>query len=115
MGAMAARDGVAPSTAMSKFQKAVSFGILKVMSKMGISTVQSYKGAQIFEAVGINRALVDLHFAGTPSRIGGVGLLELGVEAGQRHAIGFGAAAALLAFRFGSVRHQQSDAERARF
>ena len=61
------------------------------MSKMGISTIQSYRGAQIFEAVGLDRALVDRHFTGTPSRIGGIGLDALGGEALVRHARGFGA------------------------
>ena len=69
--------------------KALEEGLLKVMSKMGISTVQSYRGAQIFEAVGLDRDLVEQWFTGTPSRIGGVGLDELGDEALQRHARGF--------------------------
>jgi glutamate synthase (NADPH/NADH) large chain len=60
-------------------------GLLKVMSKMGISTVQSYTGAQIFEAVGLDPALVDKHFHGTASRIGGVGLDVLAREALERH------------------------------
>jgi glutamate synthase (NADPH/NADH) large chain len=69
--------------------KALEEGLLKVMSKMGISTVQSYRGAQIFEAVGLDRDLIEQWFTGTPSRIGGVGLDELGDEAMQRHARGF--------------------------
>jgi glutamate synthase domain-containing protein 2/glutamate synthase domain-containing protein 3 len=60
-------------------------GLLKVLSKMGISTVQSYTGAQIFEAVGLDRELVDKHFHGTASRIGGVGLEVLAREALDRH------------------------------
>ena len=68
---------------------ALEDGLLKVMSKMGISTVQSYRGAQIFEAVGLDRDLIELWFTGTPSRIGGVGLDELGDEALVRHARGF--------------------------
>jgi glutamate synthase (NADPH/NADH) large chain len=60
-------------------------GLLKVLSKMGISTVQSYCGAQIFEAVGLDPALVDRHFHGTASRIGGVGLDVLAREALERH------------------------------
>jgi glutamate synthase (NADPH) large chain len=73
----------------TRYIHALEDGLLKVMSKMGISTVQSYRGAQIFEAVGIDRELIDRHFAGTPSRIGGVGLDELGDEALARHARGF--------------------------
>jgi len=76
--------------AVSNFVQAVNEGLLKVMSKMGISTVQSYRGAQIFEAVGLDKALVERHFAGTPSRLGGVGLTELDREVRERHARGFG-------------------------
>ncbi len=77
-------------TAEVNLVHAINEGLLKVMSKMGISTVQSYRGAQIFEAVGLSRALVDRHFAGTPSRVGGIGLDELDREAKERHARGFG-------------------------
>ena len=58
---------------------------MKTISKMGISTIQSYCGAQIFEAVGLERELIDKHFTGTASRIGGVGLDELAKEAIERH------------------------------
>jgi glutamate synthase (NADPH) large chain len=61
-------------------------GLLKVLSKMGISTVQSYRGAQIFEAIGLDSDLVDRHFTGTPNRLGGIGLHELALEALARHA-----------------------------
>ncbi len=76
------------------FIKAINEGLLKVMSKMGISTVQSYRGAQIFEAVGLEKALIDRYFTGTPSRIEGVGLAELGREVEERHERGFGAVTA---------------------
>ncbi len=66
--------------------KAIGKGLLKTISKMGISTVQSYRGAQIFEAVGLERDLIDTHFTGTASRIGGVGLTVLATEALERHA-----------------------------
>ncbi len=69
--------------------KAVSKGMLKVMSKMGISTLQSYKGAQIFEAVGVNAQVVDMCFAGTASRLQGVDFNVLQQEALRRHEIGF--------------------------
>jgi len=72
--------------AQQQYLHAVEHGLLKVMSKMGISTVQSYRGAQIFEAVGLNRELVERFFTGTPSRIEGIGMLELGEELMQRHA-----------------------------
>ena len=67
------------------FVKAATKGLLKVMSKMGISTQQSYRGAQIFEAVGLDRALVDEFFTRTPSRIGGIGLEGIAVESLCRH------------------------------
>jgi glutamate synthase domain-containing protein 2/glutamate synthase domain-containing protein 1/glutamate synthase domain-containing protein 3 len=66
--------------------KAIDKGLLKTISKMGISTIQSYRGAQIFEAVGLDREVVDRHFTGTASRIGGVGLEVLAREALERHA-----------------------------
>jgi glutamate synthase (ferredoxin) len=65
--------------------KALVKGMVKVMSKMGISTFQSYQGAQIFEAVGLNRSVVDKYFTGTSSRIGGVGLAVLAREVEMRH------------------------------
>jgi glutamate synthase domain-containing protein 2/glutamate synthase domain-containing protein 1/glutamate synthase domain-containing protein 3 len=66
--------------------KAIGKGLLKTISKMGISTIQSYRSAQIFEAVGLSRELIDRHFTGTASRIGGVSLPELAQEALERHA-----------------------------
>ncbi len=76
--------------AIARYLHAIEDGLGKVMSKMGISTIQSYRGAQIFEAVGLDRDLVERYFTGTPSRIGGIGLLELGDEALARQARGFG-------------------------
>jgi len=66
--------------------KAFGKGLLKTISKMGISTIQSYCGAQIFEAVGLERGLIDRHFTGTASRIGGIGMDVLAQEALTRHA-----------------------------
>ncbi|MCB9788735.1 MAG: glutamate synthase large subunit [Deltaproteobacteria bacterium] len=80
-----------PEEAERRYIKAVDKGILKVMSKMGISAIQSYRGAQIFECLGLDRELVDKHFNGTVSRIEGVGLVELGREVLERHERGFGA------------------------
>ncbi len=71
--------------AEKRIVKAIGKGLLKTISKMGISTIQSYCGAQIFEAVGLDRELIDRHFTGTASRIGGIGLHELAVEALERH------------------------------
>ena len=72
-------------TAIKKYIKAAIKGVVKTMAKMGISTVQSYRGAQIFEAVGLNSAVVDRYFTWTPSRIQGVGLDVIAGEAIARH------------------------------
>ena len=74
---------------VKNYIKAVGKGILKVMSKMGISSIQSYKGAQIFESVGLNCEVIDQCFASTPSRIEGVGFDALASESVRRHEIGF--------------------------
>jgi len=86
------QQGLLPSvdhkTAVKNFVKAAVKGVVKVMSKMGISTIQSYRGAQIFEAVGLNHHVVDKYFTWTTSRIEGIGLSEMTreVEARHRHA-----------------------------
>jgi glutamate synthase (NADPH/NADH) large chain len=72
-----------------KYVDALDKGLLKVMSKMGISCLSSYQGAQIFEAVGLGQATVDRWFPGTASRIGGIGLTEIAHEACLRHAAGY--------------------------
>ncbi len=82
--------GVTHDQAVSRYIKALNKGVLKVMSKMGISTLQSYCGAQIFEAVGLDRAFVDTYFTSTASRIGGVGVKVISEEVRQRHARAFG-------------------------
>ena len=69
--------GVTPGTAEQRFRRAVCEGLLKVMSKMGIATVESYQGAQVFEAVGIAREVIDTCFAGTPSAVGGSGFRDI--------------------------------------
>ena len=83
------RDGIVPDRSYEKcrqnYVKAVNKGVVKVMSKMGISTVQSYRGAQIFEAVGLDSTVVDRYFTGTPSRVGGVGLKVLETEVRHLH------------------------------
>jgi len=71
--------------AEKRIVKAIGKGLLKTISKMGISTIQSYCGAQIFEAVGLDRDVIDRYFTGTASRIGGVGLEQLSTEAMERH------------------------------
>ncbi len=79
-------EGVTPRQARRHYLKALCKGVLKVMSKMGISTVASYTGAQVFEAIGLDRSVVEEYFTGTPSRIGGVGLDVLATEVAARHA-----------------------------
>jgi glutamate synthase (NADPH/NADH) large chain len=74
-----------PIKAIGNYIKSSSKGVLKVMSKMGISTVASYTGAQIFEAVGLANDLVDEYFTGTVSRLGGIGLDEIADEVAMRH------------------------------
>ena len=71
--------------AVKNYVRAMTKGILKVMSKMGISTLQSYRGAQIFEAVGLNKGFVDRYFTWTASRIGGIGIDTVAAEVLQRH------------------------------
>jgi glutamate synthase domain-containing protein 2/glutamate synthase domain-containing protein 1/glutamate synthase domain-containing protein 3 len=71
--------------AEKRIVKAIGKGLMKTISKMGISTIQSYCGAQIFEAVGLDHELIDKHFTGTASRIGGIGMGDLAVEAMERH------------------------------
>jgi glutamate synthase (NADPH/NADH) large chain len=76
---------VPPAKAVKNLIKALGKGVLKVMSKMGISTIASYRGAQVFEAIGLSREMVDKHFAGTPSQIDGVGLDVIADEVARRH------------------------------
>ncbi len=79
-------SGVTPDKAVRNLVKALGKGVLKVMSKMGVSTVASYRGAQIFEAIGLSQPLVDQYFTGTTSRLGGVGLATIAEEVALRHA-----------------------------
>lgn len=72
--------GVSHDKAVKNFIKAATKGVVKILSKMGISTIQSYRGAQIFEAVGLKEQFVDAYFTWTPSRIGGIGLEEITEE-----------------------------------
>src|SRR5246500_5209045 len=82
-------DGITPDLAVKHFLKAIKKGLLKTFSKMGISTLQSYQGAQVFEAIGLNKDLIDAYFAGTTSRIEGVGLPVLANEALLKHEYAF--------------------------
>ncbi|OKH78800.1 glutamate synthase [Mycobacterium sp. SWH-M3] len=77
--------GIEPAAAVRNYVKALGKGVVKVMSKMGISTVASYTGAQVFEAIGLDRDVVDQYFTGTTSQLGGVGLDVLAEEVKLRH------------------------------
>ena len=81
--------GLDQATAVTHYIKALNKGVLKVISKMGISTIQSYRGAQIFEAIGLDNAFVDRYFTWTASRIGGVGIDVIAEETAARHAKAF--------------------------
>lgn len=81
--------GLSNGQVVGKYIKAVSSGLLKIFSKMGVSTLQSYQGAQIFEALGINSEVIDEYFTGTISRIEGIGLDQIAEEALLRHREGF--------------------------
>jgi glutamate synthase (NADPH/NADH) large chain len=88
-----AREGfyvkVEPEVAVKHLVKALGKGVLKVMSKMGVSTVASYTGAQIFEAVGLSQAVVDKYFTGTTSKLGGIELETIAEEVARRHATAY--------------------------
>jgi len=99
------RHGLEPEAALDRYRGALEAGLLKIMSKMGISTISSYHGAGIFEAVGLAHALVEFSLTGTPSRIGGIGLTEVADDTLARHRLAWrtGEAPALEdpgAFRF---------------
>jgi glutamate synthase domain-containing protein 2 len=83
------------ATAVHNYHKAIDKGLLKVMTKMGISTLQGYRGAQIFEAIGLSQALVDQYFTSTASRIQGIGLDEIAAEVALRHHIAWDVPAVL--------------------
>jgi glutamate synthase domain-containing protein 2 len=76
--------------AKARYLNTLRKGILKILSKMGISTLRSYRGAQLFEAIGMAEDIVDRHFAGTPTQIGGIGLEEIALEVLARHEDAFG-------------------------
>src|SRR4029453_8554017 len=82
--------GVSREDAIEHYVKALNKGILKVMSKMGISTLASYCGAQIFEAIGLNQDFIDRLFTHTTSRVGGVGIDVIAKEACMRHERAYG-------------------------
>ncbi|MBA2318683.1 MAG: glutamate synthase subunit alpha [Euzebyales bacterium] len=84
------RDVASAGEAQEAFRHAVRDGLLKIMSKMGISTLDSYRSAQIFEALGLSGDVVDSCLRGTPSKVGGIGLADLAADVLARHAQAFG-------------------------
>ena len=86
-GGMHGLGGMDPKKAVNNYIKAAGKGVLKVMSKMGVSTVASYTGAQIFEAIGLSKSLIDEFFTGTVSRIDGIGLEQVSAEVAARHGV----------------------------
>ncbi|HEX4278555.1 MAG TPA: glutamate synthase large subunit, partial [Bryobacteraceae bacterium] len=82
-------EGITFEKAIYQYIKSINKGLLKVFSKMGISTLQSYRGAQVFEAIGLNKDVIDKYFTGTASRIEGVGLDVLAREAVMKHQLAF--------------------------
>jgi glutamate synthase (NADPH/NADH) large chain/glutamate synthase (ferredoxin) len=103
-------EGLDAQTAEGKFIKAINKGLLKIFSKMGISTVQSYCGAQIFEAIGLNHEIIDRYFTGTPSRVEGVGIHEIGEETLRRHRVAY-EPAAIRQLDFGGEIHYRIQSE----
>ncbi|HBT44066.1 MAG TPA: glutamate synthase subunit alpha, partial [Rhodospirillaceae bacterium] len=83
-------SGLSEAKAHAYYIKAVGKGIMKVMSKMGISTYQSYCGAQIFDAVGLSSEFIDAYFTGTATKVEGAGITEIAEETERRHAVAFG-------------------------
>ena len=83
-------SGLSEAKAHAYYIKAVGKGIMKVMSKMGISTYQSYCGAQIFDAVGLSSEFIDAYFTGTATKVEGAGITEIAEETERRHALAFG-------------------------
>ncbi|MGB2969816.1 MAG: glutamate synthase large subunit [Candidatus Nanopelagicales bacterium] len=82
-------SGIEPAQAVRNLVKALGKGVLKVMSKMGISTVASYRGAQVFECVGLAPEVIDKYFTGTTSKLGGIGLDVIAAEGAARHHVAY--------------------------
>lgn len=89
---------IGPARAMENYVGALCEGLRKVMSKMGISTLRSYRSSQVFEAVGIDQGVVDRFFTGTASRVGGIGLSEIATEANARYDEAFSGPGSVLSF-----------------
>ncbi len=82
-------EGLTGQALRKNYIKALENGFLKVSSKMGISTAAGYRGAQIFETIGLSKDLVEAHFTGTPARLGGIGLAEIEADVRTRHSVAY--------------------------
>ncbi|MFQ5846566.1 MAG: glutamate synthase large subunit [Candidatus Methylomirabilales bacterium] len=111
----ATTEGLSVEQALKNYRSALRKGILKVMSKMGISTLTSYQGAQIFEAVGLDDEVIARSFLGTPSRIGGVGYGELCADVLMRHGEAYGMEPSAKLPEIGFYRFRQSGEQHAFF
>jgi len=106
-------ESMEPVQIADNYIAAIKKGILKTISKMGISTLRSYTAAQLFEAIGLNRSVIDEYFTGTSSRIGGIGLKEIAIEATSRHESAFQQRpAGALELDFGGEYHFRHEGER---
>jgi len=106
-------EDMEPTRIADNYIAAVKKGILKTMSKMGISTLRSYCGAQLFEAIGLNRSVIDNYFTGTNSRVSGIGLAEIAGEAVVRHKAAFQKSwSGLIELDFGGEYHFRQTGER---
>ncbi|MFW5940078.1 MAG: glutamate synthase large subunit, partial [Halolamina sp.] len=108
---VAGSDGPDPETATASYVDALEAGLLSVTAKMGISTVEAYRGAQLFDAVGLNEAFVSAYFEGTDSRTEGIGLEQIEADLRERHAVAFDTDDALarhgeFEFRSNGLPHQ---------
>ena len=82
-------NGITPEKAVRNLIKSLGKGVLKVMSEMGVSTIASYTGAQVFEAIGLSKEVVDEYFVGATSRLGGVGIEIIAQETIKRHHVAY--------------------------
>jgi glutamate synthase (ferredoxin) len=109
----AAAERPSPADAQLRVRTAMEKGLLKILAKMGISTLASYCGAQIFEALGLGREVIERAFQGTPSLIGGIGLSEIGEDVLSRHARAFATDTAASLPDVGRIRYRKDGEQHA--
>ncbi|MCV6628837.1 MAG: glutamate synthase large subunit [Flavobacteriaceae bacterium] len=108
-------EGIPKEKAIGNFNTAIGYGIIKIMNKIGISTLHSYRGSKIFEAVGLHSNFVNKYFEDTPSRIQGIGLYEIEKEISQRHQKAFHKQAAQLPLEIGGEYRWRQNGEKHLF